>query len=339
MPNNAFAGSSINQAHYGYERVWYNYAASVASPLTPGLNPIFDVSEWNPNDDNETICILDRIAVTQNAGVRLRWCYDGKQSDVAQNWTDAYPAGMRWVKRNVVARQRLALFVDNQTGAAITSGFLLNYAVTVKNPSVSEDLLLGITPSETDVGTISTLNHLGQGNQMITAMSELRDAVNKGTQPITFARVLEFLVDNRLLPDDPMDVPFHLTIPAGTALYTFSPPRNIAVSPGEIYIVRGIALEGAPAILLFGDRDNDSQYIANYGTGWTQADERPWDPFIPFTKKLNIYATPLANLATATTYPGNLDISRFKLSDLLSLHMRLKKTPAQNYAKVTAGWQ
>jgi hypothetical protein len=336
--NNVFSRASIDAVHFGYERVWYTYAASALTPLPAGMTQIFDVSNWNPNDNVEKICTIDRIAVTQNSGVQLVWSYDGKQSDASQGWTDGFPAGMRALNVNIMARSRLALFVNNLTGSSI-SNFQLNYAVTVMNPSVSEDLLLGYPPSQNDLDLVSTLDHANSNGQQISAYSELQAAVNKGTQPLTFSRIFDLMFANRLLPDDPASVPFHLTIPAGAALSSVSASRPIRVPSGEVYILRGIALEGAPAVMLLADRDSDAQYIAVYGTSFTQADDKPWDFFVPFRSQISFYFTNLTTLSSSTTYPGRLEISRYKLSDLLSIHLQLSKTPAQNYAKVKAGWQ
>jgi len=334
LPNNVFQRSSIDAAIYGFERVWYTWGPAT---LPAGITPVFDVSNWNPTSTVSKICTLDRIAVTQNSGVQLLWTYDGKQSNSSQGWTDAFPSGLRPYKLNAQAAKRLTLAINNTTGSSI-SNFQLNYAVSVKVLSVAEELLYGFALSEEDIRVVSSLDHVSQGRQQVTAMSEIKDLLQKGTLPIAWVRTYDALFANRIMPDDTSAIPFHLTIPAGGA-GTTSTTYNIRVESGMVYVVHGIALEGAPSVILYVDRDSNYQYVTVNGPAFAQSDDQPWDVWIPFQSHLSVYyATPSA-LSSPATFPGRLEIARYKMSDLLGLRLRLTNSPATSYAKVRAGLQ
>ena len=320
----SFGRDQIAQARYGYERVTYTWGPGT---LGTGLTPVFDVSGWNPTDDPaQKAVVLEAIAVTQNPAVQLIWTYDGSSSNVAQGWTDAFPAGLRPYTLHAQAVSRISLAVNNVSGSAIT-GFQLNYTVSVRLLTVAEKLLYGYPLSPADLDALKTLPPVdGQdGLQQVQAL------VAKGTLPIDFrSRTYDALFANRRLPDLGVAVPQHLTIPTGGSSAT----QAIPVARGQYGLLVAMGVEGQPTVTLSIDRDSDLGYWQFNGAAVAAADDAPLNAFIPFKERLVINV-----LGSPGTYAIRPYVLSLAPSDLLTLHLRLSTTPRANYAKVVVGLQ
>jgi hypothetical protein len=317
---NTFDQSQIDKGRYGYQKQTYTWGPAT---LAVGSTQVFSVQNWNPmNGDVNKICILESLAATQNANVQLQWRYDNQQSDTAQGWTDAFPAGLRRLPTRAIAAKQLILTANNLSGGTIAS-FQLNYEVSVQSLTSMQRLFLGFALTSADKAALAEI-----ANNEKDINSKVTELLNKGTKPNSFESIYNALFASRRLSNPDMAIPFHLTIPTGG---TVSQARNIQVPSGLIYVLRGISMEGASAVTVNIDRDNDSSYVQDLnGAAWVQADELPWNFFMPFKDHISISIT-----GTAGTYPVRLDIDAYMSSELLLQHLRM----APVTSKVQVGLQ
>jgi hypothetical protein len=319
-----FERKQIDLARYGRELVPYTWGPAT---LPAGQTPIFDVSDWNPGDSTDKVVVLTSLAATQNAGVQLLWSYDGQQSDQAQGWTDAMPAGLRPMRINAWAARRLALTVNNATGAPIAN-FQLNYTVLVWRLPTSWEKMLGYQPSDEDLQLLSSLPNQ-DGTPAPAALDQL---LRKGTQPIAWERTWDALFANRRLPDFPAAVPRHVTTSSATQ-QVYLP--SLRVPAGTVAILRGIGVEGQPAgVVVMIDRDNDAGYVQVNAAAIARADDEPLEAFVPATDHLALSVS-----GAVGTFAVRPIVELYKLSDLMAIHLGIQTTPQVSYAKVRSGLQ
>lgn len=322
---NSFSAQQIALAQYHDELVTYTWGPQ---SLPAGITTVFAVEGWNDQEYPEIICVLERLAATQNAAVQLRWTYDGTQSDQAQGWTDAFPSGMRWLRRNVPAVQRLSLAINNTTGAAV-AGYQLNYAVRVRHMNVAEKLLRGYQPSPKDLEVAASIP-VRAGDPSV--IDQVRALVEKGTLPYSRQSTWDALYANRFGPDASNLVPRHVTVGATStyAQFTLTPSR------GAVLLITGLALEGAPAARLTLARDQqyvpNSGYVDVAGQAYVQVDDAPW-PYEVYARnyaQATVYASP-------GTYPVRIEGHEIAPGTLLRRRLGLVTTGGVEAAKVRMG--
>lgn len=322
---NVFAIDQIQSARYGAETVTYTWGPGA---LAAGQTTVFDVQGWNRNESQNAYVIVEAVAATQNAGVQLLWTADGNSSDQGQGWTDGLPAGMRMAPLGIVAQNSIQLVINNLTGAQVNS-FQLTYTVTVLPMSAAEALLRfgqeGLDEVQTEALDALPVQNGEDG------LAQVLGLLQKGTLPIARRRYLDVLWRNRFIAPAPASLGLHLTVTGGAA----APTKTYNVPPGEVWVLEGLAAEGAPAGgTLTTQRGNDVGYVQLNTAAFTQADEQAWPLWVPFVNHLILSVT-----GTAQTYAVRPDIRRYSLSTLLKIHMGITKKPATNHAKVWAGLQ
>lgn len=322
MPS-VFNQAQIDAARYGYQMQTYTWGPAT---LNPGPIQIFSVQAWNPpSGDINKICVIESIAATQNASVQLQWTYDGVQSDSAQGWTDGFPAGLRRYPTRIIAAKQLSLVATNQSGASI-SDFQLNYEVSVLSLNAAQRLLLGYQLTSMDAAAIADLQNRAnaaapEGVQPTNVSSQITSLMKSGQLPLSLEHIYENLFANRRVSNPALAVPIHLTIATGQ---TVSSTRTINVPTGMVYILRGIAMEGASVVTLSIDRDGDGSYInALNGAAFVQADDLPWRFFVPFKDHIaaSISGSP-------GTYPVRIDVDAYVASDLMLQHLLVQPMSA-----------
>jgi hypothetical protein len=318
-----FERKQVDLARYGRELVPYTWGPAT---LPAGQTPVFDVSDWNPGDSTDKVVVLTSLAATQNAGVQLLWSYDGQQSDQAQGWTDAMPAGLQPMRINAWATRRLALTVNNTTGAPIAN-FQLNYTVLVWRVPTAWERMLGYPSSDEDLHLLASLPNQ-DGTPAAAALDQL---IQKGTLPIAWERTFDALFRNRRLPDLPGAVPRHVTTASATRPSSFS----LRVPSGAVAILEGIAVEGQPAgVVVAVDRDNDAGYVQVNAAAIARADDAPLEAFVPATDHFTFNVS-----GAAGTFAVRPVVGLYKLSDLMAIHLGIQTTPQVSYAKVRSGFQ
>jgi len=319
-----FGRDQITAARYRDEEVLYTWGPNT---LNTGITTVFDVSDWNPNDDpGQKVAVLTSLAATQNSGVQLLWTYDGTSSSPAQGWTDALPSGLRPWGLNAQAASRLSLAINNMTGAAV-NGFQLNYTVRVKALSVAEKLFYGYPVPDSDLEQVALLPQ----ESGMSGIQQVQALLSKGTLPIDFrTRTFDALFRNRRMPDYGSAIPMHITIPANSQGAQISIPLR----SGQYGLLTKLGIEGQPAIVVSVDRDTDTGYMTVNGAAFASADDAPARVFIPAKTRYVINVT-----GAAGTYAVRPTIYILQPSDLLTIHLGLATTPARNYQKVLAGLQ
>ena len=314
---NQFAQDQIDKARYGIQTQTYTFGPV---SLPTGQSTVFSVQNWNLDNDIAKVCIIEGIAVSpQNSGVQVTWTADNVPSEGSQGWTDAYPAGCRMLPVYVVAGKSLSLVVNNQSGAAV-SNFQLNYVVTVMTFNLFQGMLFGFGQTKLDTAAIQALQQ-----DQPDIMKEINRLFAAGNRPFSMATVFDALFANRKLNTPSLSVPFHLTIPPGQ---TQSAPRSVPVSNSGglvkyVYVLRGVSMEGAPAVTMTVNRDNDTDLINQLnGPAFVQADDHPWPFFVPAKGHYVITYS-----GSPGTYPGYLQFDAYLASDLMLAHLDLKVTP------------
>jgi hypothetical protein len=316
------SSSQIDYAQYGRETLTYTWGPAT---LAVGQTTVFDLSEWNNRPGQpRKVLVLEAIAATQNSQVQATWTADSNPSNPAQGWTDAMPAGLRFMRVRARARKRLSLRLNNQSGAAINN-FQFNYVVTVERYPVARDLLEGVSLSQAD----QELMPLIAAQNGVGGLARVQNAVTQGQLPVPWERLLDLILIGRELGMPTTAVPMHLQIAAGSA----NPTQTIPIPGSQVGVLWGLAVEGAPAgVVVNVSRDQNTDYVGVNGAAFAGADDAPWPFFVPAVSSFVLTAS-----GSATTVPVRPDIRLYKLSDLLALHLELTQQPTSLYAQVRAG--
>ncbi len=319
--SNEFAIDQIDKARYGLQSQIYTFGPT---SLPTGLTTVFQVQNWNKSSDGAAkACILESLAMTQqafsnNAGVQAIWTADNVPSDSAQGWADGFRAGLRAYPTRAIAKDNLKLVLSNTTSAPI-SGFQCNYGVSVVSLNLFQRLLNGWPSNAADQAAISSLQqaaNTANPSNPKNISNEIQQLLQSGYRPFSLAQMLTSLFENRRVSNPKNCVPFHLAVGTGA---TASPTKTINVPNGLVYILRGISLEGSPSMNLVIDRDGDSALINQLnGAAWVQADDLPWEFFVPFNDHIGVTAN-----GSSATYVVRLDIEAYQESDLLLAHLMM----------------
>lgn len=311
----------VERARYGRETQVYTWGPAA---LPAGQTTVFDVSQWNKGGTDK-IVVLEAVAATQNTNVQLVWSYDGQQSNIAQGWTDALRAGLRPNPVRAVAANRIALTINNQSGAVVNN-FQLNYWITVWSIPAAYRLLLGYELTPQDEAALAQLPP--QDGQ--SPLQQIQALIRKGTLPIAWDRQLDALWKNRRVADVGGFVPHHVMTANATAPATFS----VRVPQGHVLVLEAIGVEGQPAVQIAIDRDSDVEYLQVNGAAIAQADDAPLGVWIPATDHFTF------NVSGAVgTFALRPEGGLYRLSDLLALHLGIARSPAALAAKVQVGLQ
>jgi len=312
-----FSQQQAFSAKYWYERLQYT-----AGPATinPGSNTIFYVSRLNKTDTPLWVANLSNIAATQNANTALQFTFDKRsiQALASQGQTDALPAGTRAERLHLPAIKNMSLYVQN-TGAAV-SNFFLNYQVSMRRLTVADKLLMGINSFTAD-------------EQEALKSIDIKSAVDKGTFPIPIDAQIERTYYNRLLYEDIRLEHVDVT----TSDQSFLTIRASESGQDTFLVLREIALEGAPAITLSVDRDEDYNYLGVTGAAFVDADDRPWDVFVP---ALNYLTFHVQGATTLTNVPIRVKVWHVKMSNILRVRFGLAHkgdVPGDTYLRAIAG--
>jgi len=322
-------GSVFSQADAQLAKYWFERRIYTFGPVTlpTGVTPVFSASNWTDPQRPEWQAALTGLWVTQNAGVQISWIYDEHQqgASTAQGFTDAAPSGVRRFSVFAPAVRQLVLSVTNSSGSPI-SNFQLNYEITLKRLTVAEKLLWGYSLTQADLHRISSL---GQD-----ALEQVKALVERGTSPIPIATEIERTLDNQTLGDADASGLWHATAGTGTQGIAFA---TVHVKPGEVAVIRSVAIEGAPAAVLYVDRDTDMGLLTLNGPAFVQANDAPWQPFL---MALHSFQFRVAAQSTITV-PVRLRITTHRLDNLWRVRTELAKAPqdvpGDTYAKVWAG--
>jgi len=84
------------------------------------------------------------------------------------------------------------------------------------------------------------------------------------------------------------------------------------VPANEVWVLDALALEGAPTCVVTVSRDNHLDYFSVNGAAFQQADDAPWDLWIPIVKTFQVVATQGPGLV-----PVRVHLSRYQLTPAL----------------------
>lgn len=311
-----------NQAHsakYWYERIPYTYGPVA---LAAGWTTAVNVSGINKTKIPQWLARFGGLAATQNAGVALDLAYDNASLPALadQGFTDALPAGVRELAElDLPAKDRLVLRTTNTTGAPV-AGYQLNYTVAMQRLTLAEKLLRGITQLTAD-------------EQEALARTDVKDLVDKGIAPIPIESMIERTYRNRIVAA--VSRTYHVDV--GVADAVLDTIRAAEGGPDTFLLLREIAVEGADAITVSFDRDQDSNYVGLAGDAFVEGDGRPWRAFLPALDYLTIHTQAAAPVAGARIRVGYWQV---KLSNLLRVRFGLAvkgEVPDATYYRAIAG--
>jgi hypothetical protein len=333
----AFSIDQISRALYGYESVTYTWGPA---NLPSGPTSIFDVSEWNDPSAPDKLVTIEAMqtnnAVAGAGSVQVLWKYDGTQSDNGQGWIDAFPADGREYEVNAPAVLQTSLLLQNN-GSAIAN-FQFNYRVSVRPLTAAEKLMNGYPLSALDLAAAEELDALALASdpKAVPTLTQLQQAIQKGTFPIARAKQAESLWDNRRLGDPSNGVPRHFVVGSGNA----ATPQNVLQVPsGQVFVLRSIAPEGAFNGVVTVNRDSqtvpNSGYVSVNAQAFISSTDEPFRYWVPATKNIVVQVS----AGALGTYPVRVGVDAYALSDLLRVKLGLSGAPQVLKAKGRLGWQ
>lgn len=316
---NTFSQDLARRARYWHERLPYT-AGPVA--LAAGWVTQFGVQGLNATATPRWMAHISRVAATQNAAVAVDFSYDNKTLPALadQGWTDVLPAGVRELRGlDLPAKDRLQLRTNNATGAPV-AGYQLNYTVGMHRLTVAEKLLRGIT-------------QLTPEEQEALERTDVRDLLDKGIAPIPMSAQIERTYENRVLAA--VERTYHVDVTVADAVLDTIYASE--AGPDCCLILREVAVEGAGAIIVSIDRDDDVNYLGVNGAAFVEGDGAPWDCFVPALDYLVIHTQAAAPVAGARIRVGYWQV---KLSNLLRVRFGLVakgEVPDSLYYRAIAG--
>lgn len=318
-----FSQQQAFAAKYWYERLQYTWGPRDVS--AGATVPAFSVQRINKTEIPEWSATLSGVAATQNSNLALGFSFDNRSIPAlaGQGQTNALPAGVReedflWLP----AVRSLALHVQNQNLGAALNNIQLNYQVVLRRLTVADKLLLGIeqfTQDEQDALNEKSL--------------DVRALVEKGTHPIPSAAQIERTYANRLL----FSTVRLLHVDADTADTSFLTVRSSEAGPGTFLVLRELAVEGGANVVVSVDRDDDYNYMGVNGAAFVEADDRPWDVFVP---ALNFLTFHIQAPAPVADVPVRIVIWHLRLSEILRVRfglVRRGELPDNTYLRAIAG--
>lgn len=272
--------------------------------MNTGTTPVFVVSRVNKTDVPAWAAILDSYALTQNASAGMGSKFDrwSNPATTFMGYTDAMPAGVRRADAYMPAVTSLNVELKNW-GVSAISNFQFNYWVAMKRLTVADKLLMGIeqfTKDEKDA----------------LDKTEIRKLVAEGKRPLPVGEHLKLAYGGRFLARE--SKLYH--VDAGTSDSTFAICRPSDYRPGTVLVLLGIAVEGAPNVVISVDRDDDHNYVGLNGQAFVDGDDRPWEMWVPALDHFSFHiqaSTPISAV------PVRIDIGCFVLSDLIKVQFGL----------------
>ncbi len=314
-----FTQGQAHDARYWYERIPYTYGPVT---LATGWTTAVNVSGINKTAIPRWMARLGRVAATQNAGVGIDIEHDnGRVPALAdQGLTDAYPAGVRELRGlDLPAKDRLRLRTNNSSGGAINN-YQLNYTVALQRLTVAEKLLRGITQFTPE-------------EQEALERTDVRDLVEKGIAPIPISAQIERTYQNRILAAVTRTYQVDVT----TSDAVFATIRANEGGPDTFLVLRELAVEGASAITLSVDRDDDVNYVGVAGAAFVDGDDTPWDLFVPALDYLTFHTQGAGAVNDVAIRVGYWIV---KMSNLLRVRFGLAgkgEVPDGTYYRAIAG--
>jgi hypothetical protein len=286
-------------AKYFYEKVPYTWGPQTINPTVTPISAV-SVSKINSKETPSWMAILESYALTQNPNVAIGFKFDRYSNPLTtfMGFTDAMPAGVRRVDSFMPAVNSLSIDLKN-SGTSPVSNFQFNYWIGMKKLTVADKLLMGIEQFTKD-------------EQDALAKTNIRDLVREGKRPLSVEEHLHLAYSGRFLARE--SKLHHVDV--GTSDSVFAICRPSDYRPGAVLVLRGIAVEGAPNIVISVDRDDDLNYVGLNGSAFVDADDRYWDMWVPALDHFSFHAQAPSSISAV---PIRIDVSCFVLSDLIKV--------------------
>ena len=309
-----FDGAQAQLTKYFYERLPYTFF----SPSLPlGKTTIFTASDLSASTQGKKMGITAGLATTQAALVSL---VAESASNPEVTATAGYPPLLGQTDNGpddgIRSTGALGLYVTNSSGAAVAN-FQTNYTVAVKQLTVADKILRGLSRSPRE----AELEHKFQ-------------IANQGLYPISISRMLENLWLSRITSKRP----YAYQGPATVASTTLT---NLVPLSGEILVVTSIAMGGVPVgnqVSLTIQRDTDLNYVSILGDNLSL--DKPMSVWIPATKSLSFA---LSAVTTTAAVEVRFEVARIRTSFILEVmfgnvdHHTLSGVDLNLYEQVMAG--
>ena len=357
QPNYQFGTDAISLFRLWYEKWVYTTwplagGTTGASSLGVGSTPIInDMRRWNPHDQYTLQAEIEMVQGTQNANTLLTWTADPQNYLNGGNNTGstaAFRGGVRQMATSIRAVQSLQMAIQNNNPAAVAN-YQLNYAASLRHLTVAEKLaaqaqgLQGYDLTGLEKEALKQLGLTAPGGTLPTG-GALAELINKGSQPFLWRRVQQAIYENRF-QEHPWDWRSISVDSSGGTPVQYQGARNGL--EGRVLILTGLIAEGGPNLTLNLQRDGQGSSTAGYRitnlAGWAQADDSPWDLWIPAKDNLtfNLSLGP-GNSGTTTANLG-IRVATLELDEILAVQFGLVTTPSElqnpdTYWRTIVGW-
>lgn len=328
----SFSNDQAIKARYYYERLpytgWPFAGTGGASSLATNTTTLFYVAYWNlPSEPSTWRAQLEMIQATQNTSVTLQWESDPQNqlNNTADGTTSALPAGTRQQPLFIGGVQSLKLTLNNSSGAAI-SGWQTNYSVGMKKLTVAEKLLA--KRANLQGYSLSALEKQAL-KEVCMSQDELMALVAKGTLPLGIERIQQGIYENRVLSaSTDLWYPQATTTANPFAKYEtkYDPSRP---TEGRFGIVTEISIEGSDNVTLTLDRDGQQNYMGVNGAAFVQADDSPWQVWIPFLSYANFNVALGPGASSSTNVGIRIKVLEVEMSDVIAVQFGKIQHPSQ----------
>ena len=317
-----FSSQNVANHKYWYERSWYT-----AGPIPSVPAGVLPIAGAQLPENKDKLMILSALESGQSPYVQVGWQYDRNQANQGGNsgYTDAARAGVRYMSVSAPALTTLNLTMQNVTGASVTN-FQLNYAVAVQQLTVADKLLRELPLTDQDKRVLDALPG---------GLKDLSALVEKGILPHPIEVQMENMFLSHRLGDHPQSGMYHVNVGSNTTGVNW---LSIHATTGEWLALEELAIEGAPAVNVYVDRDDNTNYAAVTGAAFASSDDRPWDFFVPALRYINLRADASS---TINGVPIRVRVGRYRMSNVLRVRFGLatqpSDVPGDTWAKVLAG--
>lgn len=315
-----FSQQQAFAAKYWYEKLQYTWGPQ---SLPTGDTPIFNVSRLNRTEIPQWAAELSNVGATQNSGVALDFTFDRHRIPalVNQGHTDAFPSGLRTALSDAIgATGNISLLARNSNASAVAN-FQINYQVAMRRLTVADKLVMGI-----DKFTADELEALNDKS------IDVRGLVEKGIHPIPIEDQVRRTYKNRARVDFRL-----LHVDASTSDTAFLTIRASEFGQDRFLVLRELAIEGGAAVVVSVDRDDDLNYMGVNGAAFAEADDRPWDVFVPALHYLTFHIQAAAPISKV---PIRIVVWHVKWSNILRVRFGLAgrgDVPDNTYLRAIAG--
>ena len=336
QPSNQFGTNDISLFRTWYEKWvyagWPFSGSGGSSSLSTGNTPIIsDMRNWNPINDYSLEVAVEMVQGSQNANVLLNWTADPQNYLNGGNnagTTSAFRGGGRQMETAIRAVQSMQMSLANNNPTAQAS-WQTSYAASLRRLTVAEKLaaqdkgLQGYELTELENEALRQLHIASDGGA-------LKDLINKGSQPFWWPRVQQALYYNRF-QEHPWDWKSISVSSSGATPVQYN-AASAKGSAGRALILTGLIATGAPNVTLNLVRDGQGSSTSGYKitnlAGWAQADDQPWDVWIPATSylALNLALGP-GNSATTTCNLG-IRVATLEIDEILAVQLGLVRSPS-----------